>query len=255
MEWLLLAVVVGGGGWAAKKWKDTQELRRTQAEELEGVRRLADEDVTFLGEQLQRLDGEVAEHELDEATRVEYQVALDAYESAQRTVPRIKSVDEISKVTDTLSSGRYALACVQARVAGRPVPELRVPCFFNPQHGPSVTDVRWTQPGHGTRSVPACAQDAARVANQEAPEVRKVKIGSRTVPYWAAGNAYRPYSEGYFAGVAMLAWVYAPPTGNDLGWAGSGSGYDSGGGAHGGYDSGGGGYDGGGGDFGGGGGF
>ena len=244
MEWLLLAVVVGGGGWAAKKWKDSQEIRRTQAEELEGVRRLADEDVTFLGEQLQRLDGEVAGHELDEATRVEYQVALDAYESAQRTVPRIKGVDEISKVTDTLSSGRYALACVQARVAGRPVPELRVPCFFNPLHGPSVTDVLWTQPAHGTRSVPACAQDAARVANQEAPEVRKVKIGSRTVPYWAAGNAYRPYSEGYFAGVAMLAWVYAPPAASDLGW--SNYGFDGGGG-HGGSDGGGGG------DFGGGG--
>ncbi len=248
MEWLLLAVVVGGGGWAAKKWKDTQETRRTQAEELEGVRRLADEDVTFLGEQLQRLDGEVAGHELDEATRVEYQVALDAYESAQRTVPRIKSVEEISKVTDTLSSGRYALACVQARVAGRSVPELRVPCFFNPQHGPSITDVHWTQPGHGTRSVPACAQDAARVANREAPEVRKVKIGSRTVPYWAAGDAYRPYSEGYFAGVAMLVWVYSPPAVSDVGW--SGAGYDGGGG-QGGYDGGGGGFDGGGGDGGG----
>ena len=251
MEWLLLAVVIGGGGWAAKKWKDTQELRRTQADELEGVRRLADEDVTFLGEQLQRLDGEVAGHELDEATRVEYQVALDAYESAQRAVPRIKSVDEISKVTDTLSSGRYALACVQARVAGRPVPELRVPCFFNPQHGPSVTDVRWTQPGHGTRSVPACAQDAARVANQEAPEVRKVRIGSRNVPYWAAGNAYMPYTDGYFAGAALLLWVHTPPMTSDFG-AGSSGGFDYGGG---GFDMGGGGDFGGGGGGAGGGGF
>ena len=69
MEWLLLAVVVGGGGWAAKKWRDRLALRRTtadeQAAELAGVRRLADEDVTFLGEQLQCLDGEVAGHQLE----------------------------------------------------------------------------------------------------------------------------------------------------------------------------------------------
>ena len=212
MEWLLLALVAGGGGWGARRWRDRQELRRTQAEELEGVRRLADEDVTCLGEQLQRLDAEVAGHELDEATRLEYQKALDAYEQAQRAVPRITSAVEISKITDILSSGRYALACVQARVAGRPVPELRVACFFNPQHGPSVTDVYFTPPGHGTRIVPACAQDAARLANHEDPDVRKVRIGSRNVPYWAAGNAYLPYSEGYFAGSAMLMYALTQPT-------------------------------------------
>lgn len=237
MEWWLLALaVVGGGGWGVKKWRERQEIRRTQMEELEGVRHLADEDVTYLGEQLQRLDAEVAGHELDEVTRVEYQKALDAYEHAQRAVPRIKGAHEISKITDTLSSGRYALACVQARVAGRPVPEFRVSCFFNPQHGPSVTDVYWTNPGHGTRNVPACAQDAARLANHEDPEVRKVRIGSRKVPYWAAGNAYLPYSEGYFASSAMLMWAYTPPAAvSDFG-TGVGGGSDFGGG---GFDGGG----------------
>ena len=247
MEWLLLVLVAGGGGWGARRWRGRQELRCTQAAELEGVRRLADEDVTYLGEQLQRLDREVAGHDLDEATRVEYQQALDAYEHAQRSVPRITSASEISEITDTLSSGRYALACVQARVAGRPVPELRVSCFFNPQHGPSVTEVLWTDPGHGTRSVPACAQDAARLARHQDPEVRTVRIGSRNVPYWAAGNAYLPYSEGYFASSAVLMWAYtAPVAGPDFG--GSAGGFDGGG--TGGFD---GGFDGGGGgDFGGG---
>jgi hypothetical protein len=251
MEWLLLALVVGGGGgWGAKKWRARQAHRRTQAEELEGVRRLADEDVTYLGEQLQRLDRQVGDHELDEDTRVDYQKALDSYESAQRAVPRIKSPDEISKIVDTLSSGRYALACVQARVAGRPLPELRVACFFNPQHGPSVTDVVWTQPGHGTRRVPACAQDAERVANHEAPEVRKVQIGSRMVPYWSAGAAYHPYSEGYFASAAALLWTYQPPIVPDGAWHGGGYGgshYGGGGYDGGGFDGGGGGGDGGGG--------
>ena len=249
MEWLLLLVVAGGGGLAAKRWRDRRTLRSEELAELEGIRQLADEDVTFLGEQLQRLDDEVKGHELDTATRVDYQTALDAYETAQRTVPRIRRADDVSKITDTLSAGRYALACVQARVAGAPLPELRVPCFFNPQHGPSVANVMWTQPGRGTRSVPACAQDAARVANHEVPEVRKVKIGSRTVPYWEAGAAYLPYAEGYFAGAAVMMWAFQPPA--VWGGGGHGGGFDGGGFDGGGFDGGGGGdgggYDGGGG--------
>ena len=160
MEWLLL-VVAGGGGLAVKRWRSRRVLRSQELAELEGVRQLAGEDVTFLGEQLQRLDEEVKGHQLDTATRVDYQAALDAYETAQRTVPRIRRPDDVSTIIDTLASGRYALACVQARVAGVPLPELRVPCFFNPQHGPSVANVIWTDPRRGTRTVPACAQDAA----------------------------------------------------------------------------------------------
>jgi len=246
MEWLLIILVAGGGGFAARRWRARAESLSAAREQLEGVRRLADEDVTFLGEQLQRLDREVEGHRLDEQSRVDYQTALDSYEAAQRAVAEIRTADEISKVTDILSSGRYALACVQARVAGRPVPELRVPCFFNPQHGPSVTDVSWTRPGHGTRRVPACSQDAARVANDEVPEVRTVRIGSRTVPYWQAGAAFLPYGDGYFAGAGALAWAFQPPL-VDGSSGGLHSGFDGGGhGGFDGFDGGGHGFDGGG---------
>lgn len=183
-----MALAAGGGaGFLTKRWRERSVMRRHELEELAGVRQLADEDVTLLGEQLQRLDAEVSGRELDEPARIDYQRALDAYESAQRAVPRIRDADEISKITDTLSTGRYALACVQARVAGRPVPEFRVPCFFNPQHGPSVTDIMWTPRGRGTRKVPACARDAARVANHERPEVRQVRIGSQAGPVLGGG--------------------------------------------------------------------
>jgi hypothetical protein len=244
MEWLALVLLVGGGGWTARRWKNRRDAAQTRRHELGDIQRLADEDVTFLGEQLQRLDAEVGGRPMDEATRVDYQTALDSYESAQRAVPRIRAAEEISKVTDTLSAGRYALACVQARMAGRPVPELRVACFFNPQHGPSVTEVLWTGSGQGTRKVPACAQDAARVAAHEAPEVRKVTVGQRTVPYWAAGDAFRPYTEGYFAASATMAWAYLPPAIPDSGAVGmdpggmggiDGGGIDLGGGADGGF--------------------
>jgi hypothetical protein len=214
MEWLVLLLAGGGGAWGVRRIRARRALGRDRLEELEGVRRLADEDVTVFGEQLRRLDSQVGEHDLDEDGRADYQRALDAYESAQRAVPRMRAAEEVSTIADTLSTGRYALACVQARVAGDELPELRSPCFFNPQHGPSVGDVVWTTSRYGTRTVPACAQDAARVAAREQPELRTVTIGSRTVPYWEAGEAFLPYSRGYFASAAAVEVA-----GANVGWA------------------------------------
>jgi hypothetical protein len=251
MEWLLVLLAVGGGGAAWRGLRHRGVRRAAQAEEreeLEAVRRLADEDVTVLGEQLRLLDERTTGRPLDELARTDYQTALDAYESAQRAAPRIRKAAEVSTITDTLSTGRYAMACVVARAEGRPLPELRVPCFFNPQHGPSVTDVLWTAPGRGTRQVPACARDAARVAADEAPEVRTVRIGGRTVPYWQAGDAFLPYTEGYFAGAAMTGWAWqSVDPGGWTDWGGSAGhgGFDGGGFGGGGVD--GGGFDGGGG--------
>jgi hypothetical protein len=249
MEFLLLALAGGGSlAWLGVRLRSKRAESRDRAEDLTQVRKLCEEDITLLGEQLRRLDAETASHPLDDAARVDYQTALDAYESAQRTVRRITDADEISKVTDTLSSGRYALACVQARVAGQPLPELRVPCFFNPQHGPSVIDVQFTPPGRGTRKVPACAMDAARLKAGEKPEIREVEIGGRRVPYFEAGAAYYPYGEGYFVNASLVHALFTTPDfgpgrggGSDHSW----SGYDSGGGDLGGFD--GGGFDGGGG--------
>ncbi len=204
MEWLLVLVAGGGAAALARRLLRRRAQRRDEAADLQLVQRLADEDVTVFGEQLQRLDERAAGATLDTEARVDYQRALDAYESAQRAVHHLRHADEVSEVADTLSTGRYALACVQARVEGRPLPELRNPCFFNPQHGPSVKDVEWTSPRHGTRNVPACAQDAARVVARQKPDVRTVDIGTRRVPYWEAGAAYATYCEGYFtAGIAF----------------------------------------------------
>lgn len=258
MEWLILLVVGGGVATVGRRLQHRRGERRERSAELDQVRRLAEEDITLLGEQLQRLDAAVAGRPLDDLARVDYQRALDAYESAQRATAGIREVDEISTVTDTLSLGRYAMVCVQARVDGAPVPAYRVPCFFNPQHGPSDRDVAWTRPGRGTRLVPACVQDAARVEADETPEVRYVQVGSRLVPYWEAGGAYAPYGRGYFVsdsamgggfGVLSAFEVHQPGTGDY--WT-SGHGYGSDG--FGGSGFGGGFGDGGGGDGGGGGG-
>ena len=163
--------------------------RRERAELLVQVSKLCDEDITLLGEQLRRLDAETSERPLDEGARTDYQTALDAYESADRLLRKVTTPEEVTAVTDTLNDGRYALACVQAQLAGEPRPEMRVPCFFNPQHGPSVQDVMFTPPGGGTRRVAACAQDAARIEAGERPAVRTIEVGGQAVPYRDAFNS------------------------------------------------------------------
>ena len=131
-----------------------------------------------------------------------------------------------------------------------------MPCFFNPQHGPSTTDVIWTQPGHGTRKVPACAQDAARLKAGDDPEVRYVQLQHRRVPYWEAGSAVAPYGAGYFASGAGASYIALATFDGQIGgtswgdWNSGGGGGDLGGGMG---DFGGGGDYGGGGDSGGGG--
>ena len=205
MEWMigaLLATGAGTGTLLGVRWHLVRRRGRHEGlEELLVAQAMADEDTTLLGEQLQRVEAPAGS--MDPATRRDYQSALDAYESAKRAVPRLRSAQQVSTVVDTLSTGRYALACVHARLEGRPVPELRVPCFFNPQHGPSVGDVVWTSRVRGTRSVPACAQDAARVARGESPPIRQIRVGSTMAPYWEAGAAYLPYGENYFSAAVL----------------------------------------------------
>ncbi|WP_433157378.1 hypothetical protein [Kribbella sp. CA-247076] len=247
MWWLLAALGGGGVVLAGRYLWDRRAAQQGDAEELEQVRTLADDDVTLLGEELRRLDAQVAGTTLDADGQADYQVALDAYEAAQRAVKGIRKPDDISAVTDTLATGRYAIVCVQARVRGEQVPERRVPCFFNPQHGPSTTDIVWTQPRIGTRTVPACAQDAARIRAGDEPEVRYVTIHSRRVPYWEAGAAVAPYGQGYFgagAGASYIALAGFDASSGSWGDTGSyGGGHDAGGSGGGGWDAGGGGGD------------
>jgi hypothetical protein len=105
VEWFWIIVAAGGTGFAAKWWRDRQVTRRTRAEELERVRRLASEDVTYLNNQLQQLDCEVGGQVLDEETRVAYQTALYSCESAQRTLAQISNTEEVRKVTELVGTG------------------------------------------------------------------------------------------------------------------------------------------------------
>ena len=105
------------------------------------MKRTADEDITKFGEELQDLDLDMVGKDLGDGARQDYQRALDAYESAKQAVGKVTQAEEIRHVIEILEDGRYAMACVRARVNGEPLPQRRPSCFFNPQHGPSVEDV------------------------------------------------------------------------------------------------------------------
>src|SRR5262245_56542984 len=175
-----------------------QRLEHDRRAELEPVTKLVFEDITVLGEELQQLDLDLAGQQLDAGQRADYQRALDAYEAAKTAADAMTKPDDVRHVTEIVEDGRYAIACVRARVAGEPLPTRRPPCFFDPRHGLSVTDVLWSPPGGAPRDVPACALDAERVAAGAEPDSRMVMAGAQRVPYYQAGGAYRPYAQGYF---------------------------------------------------------
>jgi len=193
--------------WLVVRSNKRKELAR-KAAELEPVKKLAFEDVTALGEELQSLDLELAGRPLDDGQRADYQRALDAYEAAKSAADRMARPDDVRHVTEVLEDGRYAMACVRARVAGEPLPTRRPPCFFDPRHGLSVEDVPYAPAGGASRDVPACALDAERVRAGAEPDIRKVMVGSRRVPYWQGGPAYQPYARGYFGGFGPLDWIF-----------------------------------------------
>lgn len=210
MELVILLVVLGGlvaAAVVAGRSSKRRELERRQAE-LEPVKRLAQEDVTALGVELQDLDIEVAGSQLGAGENADYQRALDAYEAAKLAADAMARPEDVRHVTEILEDGRYAMACVRARVDGRPLPQRRPPCFFDPRHGMSVADVPYTPPGGAQRDVPACQLDAERVRAGAEPDIRKVMVGSRRVPYWQGGRAYQPYAMGYFGAFGPMEWMF-----------------------------------------------
>ena len=209
MGWVVLLLLVAVVAAVVVSGRRSRERALAQRQaELEPVKKFAFEDITALGEELQSLDLELAGRELDPGANADYQRALDAYESAKTAGDRIAQPDDIRHVTEILEDGRYAMACVRARVDGQPLPTRRPPCFFDPRHGLSVTDVPYAPPGGTVRDVPACALDAERVRAGADPDIRKVMVGSQRVPYWEGGRAYQPYAAGYFGRTGVMDMMF-----------------------------------------------
>lgn len=193
-----VAVLGGGGAYALvrRNRKQKEEARR------EAIARLAvvvDEDITAFGEELDRLDFHPGEPGADDAMRGDYEQGLDSYEKAKQIMASVQRPEEVQGVTQALEDGRYALACLDARRQGRPLPERRSPCFFDPRHGPSTEDAAWAPAGGAARTVPVCAADAVRLRDgldpRSAPSTpstdraRTTTPARRTVPGPAATSA------------------------------------------------------------------
>ncbi|MFH7338687.1 hypothetical protein [Streptomyces sp. KHY 26] len=209
------AVLLAGGAGA---YALVRRGRRRRAEEqraaLDRLRVVVDEDITAFGEELDRLDFHPAEPGADDAMRGDYERALDAYETAKRRMAEAVRPEDVRPVTEALEDGRFSLAQLAARRERRPLPERRPPCFFDPRHGPSVTDATWTPPGGAPREVPVCAADATRLADGRDPVVREVDTEYGRRPYWDAGPAYGPWAGGYFGGGILPGLLFGTLLGN-----------------------------------------
>ena len=238
-----LIVVIALAGFALvrrRRGRARNQIHREAA--LGPVRSLAFEDVTALGEDLTALDVEIAGHALDRGATADYQRALDIYEQAKNAGDSVSAPEDVAHLASIIADGRYAIACVRARVEGQPLPTRRPPCFFDPRHGPSVVDVPYEPPGGVQRLVPACTLDAERLRAGAEPATRTVLVGGSRVPYWEGGRAYQPYAMGYF-GADALSWLFVgsllldapvgylePETsGYDATWSGGDQGADAGG--------------------------
>ncbi|WP_039939902.1 hypothetical protein [Streptomyces himastatinicus] len=211
-------VVVGVGGTLLVSRRVTRRRQQENRARLEELRPVVDEDITAFGEELTRIGFDPSSPKADDAMREDYTRALDSYEHAKTVMEKARSPREVRDVTEAVEDGRFSLATLEARMDGKPLPERRPPCFFDPRHGPSVEDRRWTPAGSTSeRTVPVCAADAARLDDGEEPMAREVDTPAGRRPYWDAGPAYGPWASGYFGGALLPGLLVGTLLGTSLG--------------------------------------
>jgi len=239
---LAVLVVVGGGALILS----SRRRRRERERQLQQVKATANEDLVALGEDIRALDIDTRMPDTDPEAVRHYTNAVDAYQKAADALDRTRRVEDMAVVSSALEEGRFSMASTKALLEGKPLPERRPPCFFDPRHGPSVEDVTWAPPGGVPRSVPACSTDAYKIHNGLEPDTRQVTVDDRRVPFYQAPAYYGPWYGGFFGGFGGGGFLSGLLIGNMLGGFGGFGGFGGGYGA---------GFGGDGGDFGGGGDF
>ena len=245
----ILAVIAGGGGLLA--WRSQRKRKARQAAEVAELHKVARDDLDAIGEDIRLLEIDVDMPGADPRAKERYGEAVLAYTRAEEGLDLARTSAAFQPIGQALEEGRFALAAAKAHLAGRDEPERRPPCFFDPRHGPSVTDVEWEPAWGSKREVPVCAADAARLEAGEEPDSRQVTVGGERMPYYQAPGYYGGYyAGGMFGGFGgfLPGILFGSMIGG--GWGGGDSFGGSDGGGFGGGDFGGGDF--GGGDFGGG---
>ena len=214
--WLLALLAIPAALFGFNRW----QRRKRERAELEEVKRVARDDLVALGDDIRALDLDVQMPNADQEAKAHYGRAVECYQQAEDAFERARRPEDMERVTSLLEEGRYAMTAAKARLEGKPVPERRPPCFFDPRHGPSTTDVEWAPPGGAPRPVPVCAADAQRIQDGLEPEARKVPVDGRMVPYWNAGPAYGPWAGGFFGGGLLPGLLIGSALGGGLGFFG-----------------------------------
>ena len=226
-------------------------LRDRRRRELREAKSAAQDDLIALSAALTDRRADVSVQGSPEAAQ-EQAAALTAYERGTAAMDTARRVRDMGAVSRAIAEGQYRLACAGAAAAGRPRPDRRPSCFFDPRHGMSVSDGYWTPAAGGPgRDVPVCVACARKLEQGIEPDMRKVEVDGAPVSYVNAGFAPAywggfGFGPGLFTGF-MLGSALAPPILGDPSYY-SGDG-DHSGGEPGGGDFGGGDF---GGDFGGG---
>ncbi|HXH77122.1 hypothetical protein [Nocardioides sp.] len=171
-----------------RRAREARERELAEADRWRVARKLANDDVTALGEELAELHLETLGSDLDLEATDHYRRALEHYDQAKERVRTSETADDVLAGDQLLQDARYHRAAVLALQAGEPLPARREPCFFDPRHGPSVRDMQWTPPAGVERTVSVCASDARRLEGGAAPEVRMIRVGDRHVPVHEAGS-------------------------------------------------------------------
>jgi uncharacterized membrane protein YgcG len=223
-------------------------IRQRRQRELKDAKLAAQDDLIALSTGVTDHDADVAIRSNPEAAE-EQAAALAAYERGTGALDTARRPRDMGAVSRAIAEGQYHLASAEALAAGRPRPERRPSCFFDPRHGMSVSDAYWTPPDGGPgREVPVCSACAHKLERGIEPEMRKVEADGAPVSYVNAGFAPTywggfGFGPGLFTGF-LLGQALAPHAFFGGGYPGDG---DPGGGDFGGGDFGGGDF--GGGDF------
>jgi len=190
--------------------------RRSNERVWEVALATAREELAAAGDAVGVLDVEVQSAAAPEAAGAGFDATVRAFMAAGESLDRATDLRGLVAVGDALEHTRYELACVRELLEGGAPPQRTAPCLFHPAHGPSVQEVSF---GPGDHAVPACAQDAARIAGGEAPLVRLIAVGDRALPYWDVPAGYGGLLEGYYARFGGAPRLAALLAGTPLGQA------------------------------------
>ncbi len=200
-------------GWRRRERREREQSERLVAEAREEVRG----QISVLAEQILQLTDRVELAGNAEASGL-FSDATAAYPEAQQELERLRSPQELERVSDELDHARWQLESVAALLDGREPParpEREPACFFDPTHG-AGTEEATIDTAAGERPVQVCDACAAKLAAGEAPEPRMIAVGGQQIPAPMAPRPYGGGGLGWLGDFAMILGGHRQP----YGWGG-----------------------------------